>query len=163
MTFHGPGQLVGYPIVNLAYHRRDIHWYLRKLEGTLIELLRRFGIEASRVEGLTGVWVGSAKIATIGIKVSRCVTMHGFALNVNTDLQLFDYIVPCGIHGRTVTSMQRLLGREIPLAEVADEYGRVFAREFGLRIENTESVGWLRNQLAQLNLESRSASESVSV
>ena len=121
MTFHGPGQLVGYPVVNLADHRKDIHWYLRKLEGTLIELLRRFGIEALRVEGLTGVWVGSAKMAAIGIEVSCWMTMHGFALNVNTDLRFFDYVIPCGIHGRTVTSMQRLLGREVPLTEVADE------------------------------------------
>ena len=133
ITFHGPGQLVGYPILDLTEHRRDVHWYLRQLEESLIRTLAEFGIEAGRQQGLTGVWIGDEKVAAIGIKVSRWVTMHGFALNVTTDLRYFDYIVPCGIPDKKVTSMERLLGRSLPLEEVAATFTRVFSEVFRLR------------------------------
>ncbi len=134
ITFHGPGQLVGYPILDLTEHRRDVHWYLRQLEESLIRTLAEFGIEAGRQQGLTGVWIGDEKVAAIGIKVSRWVTMHGFALNVTTDLRYFDYIVPCGIPDKKVTSMERLLGRSLPLEEVAATFTRVFGEVFHLRL-----------------------------
>ena len=136
ITFHGPGQLVGYPILDLTDHRRDVHWYLRQLEESLIRTLAEFGIRAGRQEGLTGVWIGDEKVAAIGIKVSRWVTMHGFALNVTTDLRYFDYIVPCGISDKRVTSMERLLGRPVSLSEVARVYVRAFGELFRLRPRN---------------------------
>ncbi|MDZ7373045.1 MAG: lipoyl(octanoyl) transferase LipB [candidate division KSB1 bacterium] len=131
VTFHGPGQLVGYPILDLAQHRRDVHWYLRTIEEVLIVTLDQFGIRAQRRPGLTGVWVDEQKIAAIGIKVSRWVTMHGFALNVATDLHHFNYIVPCGIRNLGVTSMARVLGHKVDLLEVADACVRAFAERFG--------------------------------
>ena len=114
VTYHGPGQLVGYPIYDLREHRQDLHWYLRQLEGALISALDGLGIEAGRSEGLTGVWTGGRKIASIGIHVKQWVTWHGFALNVTTDLSAFDLIVPCGIDGVTMTSVQRELGERTP-------------------------------------------------
>jgi lipoyl(octanoyl) transferase len=132
VTYHGPGQLVGYPILNLSPDRRDVARYLRDLEEVLIRTLRHHGIAAGRSPGWTGVWVGNEKIAAIGVHLSRWVTTHGFALNVHTDLAAFGLIVPCGIRSRGVTSMQRVLGRRIPLAEVAatlvPEFGAVFGR-----------------------------------
>src|SRR6185312_11881532 len=101
VTYHGPGQLVGYPILQLQEHRADLHWYLRQLEATLIAALGPLGITAERRVGLTGVWTAGRKIASIGIHVKQWVTFHGFALNVSTDLRGFDLIVPCGIHGVT--------------------------------------------------------------
>lgn len=133
VTYHGPGQLVGYPILDLRPDRRDVARYLRDLEDVLIGTLARFGIAASRKAGLTGVWVGEDKIAAIGVHLSRWVTTHGFALNVTTDLARFDLIVPCGIRSRGVTSMHRILGRAIALEQVAaalvPEFGAVFGRE----------------------------------
>ena len=124
VTYHGPGQLVGYPIFDLNPDRRDVHWYVRALEETLIRALAAFGISAGRVQGLTGVWVGPAgreeKIAAIGVRISRWITSHGFALNVAADLHHFDFIVPCGIADRGVTSIERQLGRAVPLSEVED-------------------------------------------
>lgn len=114
VTFHGPGQLVGYPIFDLSEHRRDLHWFLRQLEQALIVCLKEFGIPAGRREKYTGVWVGDRKIASIGIHVRQWVTWHGFALNVTPDLTYFDLIVPCGIPGVIVTSMQRELGERAP-------------------------------------------------
>lgn len=111
VTFHGPGQLVGYPILDLRQHREDLHWYLRRLEAALIGGLGRMGIEAGPNPGLTGVWTGGRKIASIGIHVKQWVTFHGFALNVNTELSYFDLIVPCGIPGVVMTSVARELGR----------------------------------------------------
>jgi lipoyl(octanoyl) transferase len=132
VTYHGPGQLVGYPILNLSPDRRDVGRYLRDLEEVLIRTLARFGIEAGRVLGLTGVWAGEEKIASIGVHLSRWVTTHGFALNVGTDLSRFALIVPCGIRTRRVTSMERILGRPPALEEVAvalvPEFGTVFGR-----------------------------------
>ncbi len=133
VTYHGPGQLVGYPILSLQPDRRDVGRYLRDLEEVLIRTLGRFGITAGRREGFTGVWAGDGKIAAIGVHLSRWVTTHGFALNVTTDLSRFDLIVPCGIRGAGVTSMRRLLERDVPLLEVAErvvpEFGAVFDRE----------------------------------
>lgn len=133
VTYHGPGQLVGYPILNLSPDRRDVARYLRDLEEVLIRTLAHFGLLAGRVPGLTGVWAGREKIASIGVHLSRWVTTHGFALNVNTDLSRFGLIVPCGLRGRAVTSMQRLLGRATPLEDVASalvpEFGEIFGRQ----------------------------------
>ena len=110
VTLHAPGQLVGYPIFDLREHRQDLHWYLRRLEGALIAGLATIGIPGERNPGLTGVWTAGRKIASIGIHVKQWVTFHGFALNVTTALDLFDLIVPCGIHGVTMTSIARELG-----------------------------------------------------
>jgi len=130
VTYHGPGQLVGYPIIDLNPHRRDVHRYVRDLEEVLIQAVGSFGIEAGRIEGLTGIWVGDAKLAAIGVRISRWVTSHGFALNVNTDLSQFDLIVPCGITDKGVTSMARLLGRSIRMDEVEDRVLTAFASVF---------------------------------
>lgn len=111
VTFHGPGQLVGYPILNLREHREDLHWYLRSLEAALIRGLETLGIEAGTNPGLTGVWTRGRKLASIGIHVKQWVTFHGFALNVNTDLSYFDLIVPCGIRDVVMTSVARELQR----------------------------------------------------
>ncbi|MEO7985383.1 MAG: lipoyl(octanoyl) transferase LipB [Gemmatimonadales bacterium] len=111
VTYHGPGQLVGYPILDLRRHREDLHWYLRRLEASLIEALDALGVPAERKPGLTGVWTRGRKIASIGIHVKQWVTLHGFALNVTTDLSYFDLIVPCGISGVTMTSVAQELGR----------------------------------------------------
>ena len=111
VTFHGPGQLVGYPIIDLRQHREDLHWYLRRLEAGLIGGLKMLGIEAEANPGLTGVWTGGRKVASIGIHVKQWVTFHGFALNVNTDLSYFDLIVPCGIRDVIMTSVARELAR----------------------------------------------------
>ena len=134
VTYHGPGQLVGYPILDLRPDRRDVARYLRDLEEALIRTLRTYGLAASRSEGLTGVWVGDRKIAALGVHLSRWVTTHGFALNVTTDLDHFDLIVPCGIRTRGVTSMARLLSRDVPLDEVAARFVPEFAAVFGRTI-----------------------------
>jgi len=131
VTYHGPGQLVGYPILDLSPDRRDVARYLRDLEEVLIRTLSQFGVTAGRAPGLTGVWVGAEKIASLGVHLSRWVTTHGFALNVNTDLSRFGLIVPCGLRGAAVTSMQRLLGRALPLEEVAAAIVPVFGEVFG--------------------------------
>ena len=135
VTFHGPGQLVGYPILDLSHHRQDLHWYLRTVEEALIVALATLGIPAERSAGQTGVWTQGRKIASIGIHVKQWVTFHGFALNVSTELDYFDLIVPCGISGVTMTSVQRELGSAAPpdLAAatrhaVTEAFGRVFDR-----------------------------------
>jgi len=135
ITFHGPGQLVGYPIVDLNEHYRDVHRYLRDLEEVLIRVLLRYRIRADRVAGLSGVWVGQDKVAAMGVHVSRWVTSHGFALNVSTDLAHFGRIIPCGIQDRGVTSMERLLGQTVTLPEVAEATAAEFAEVFGLNWE----------------------------
>ena len=120
ITYHGPGQIVGYPIVSLRPDRQDVHRYVRDLEEVLIRTSGDYGIEAGRVQGLTGVWVRSEKLAAIGVRIARWVTSHGFAFNVTTDLEYFNLIVPCGIGDRGVTSLARLLGRAIDRGEVED-------------------------------------------
>ena len=110
ITFHGPGQLVGYPILDLSNYKKSVSWYMRTLEQVLIDTLIEFKITAQRNDGLTGVWVGDEKIAALGVRISRWVTMHGFALNVNPDLSFYDGIIPCGIFDHGVTSMEQLLG-----------------------------------------------------
>jgi lipoyl(octanoyl) transferase len=125
ITYHGPGQVVGYPILNLAEIRRDITWYMRSLEEAMIRATAEFGIPSHRVAGRTGVWVdvptgqGEEKLAAIGVHLSRWVTSHGFAYNVSTDLRYFDLIVPCGIADKRATSLEKLLGRGVKIAEVS--------------------------------------------
>jgi lipoate-protein ligase B len=119
VTYHGPGQIVGYPILNIS-DQPDLHLYLRNLEELMIRCVADFGIEAHREPGMTGAWVGSEKIGAIGVRVSRWVTSHGFALNVNTDLHYFDYIVPCGIKQYGVTSLKKLLEHEMKIVDVQD-------------------------------------------
>ncbi len=130
ITFHGPGQIVGYAIVDLAPRGRDLHRFLRDLEEVLIRALADFGLAADRTPGLTGVWVGEAKVAAIGIRVTRWITHHGFALNVDTDLSFFDLIVPCGIGDRGVTSMAELLGGPVGCKRVEDALERSFREVF---------------------------------
>jgi len=130
VTYHGPGQLVGYPIVDLNPDRRDVHRYVRDLEEVLIRTARDYGIAAERVEGLTGVWVGREKLAAIGVRIARWVTSHGFALNVNANLDYFSLIVPCGIGDRGITSLSRLLGRPVELDETAEHVAGHFANVF---------------------------------
>ena len=130
VTFHGPGQLVGYPIIDLKSWKPDVHEYLRALEALLIDAVREFGIQATREEGLTGVWHPRGKLAAIGVRVSRWVTSHGFALNVATDLEYFKHIVPCGIFGRTVSSMENVLEAPVARGPVKDAVSRAFARIF---------------------------------
>jgi lipoyl(octanoyl) transferase len=128
VTYHGPGQLVGYPIFDLNPDRRDVHQYVRDLEEALIRAVAVLGVKAGRIEGLTGVWVGPAgrqeKLAAIGVRISRWITSHGFALNVGTNLDHFAWIVPCGITDRGVTSLERLVGRPMPMADVEDAVAR---------------------------------------
>jgi lipoate-protein ligase B len=130
ITFHGPGQIVGYAIVDLKARGRDLHRYLRDLESVLIRALEEFGIRAGRAPGLTGVWVGDAKVAAIGIRVSRWIAHHGFALNVATDLSYFDLIVPCGVADRRVTSMEALLGGPVDRAAVEVALASAFREVF---------------------------------
>ena len=132
VTYHGPGQLVGYPILDLRPDRCDVHRYVRDLERVLIDVAGAHGVVAGRCAGLTGVWVGNDKLAAIGVRLSRWVTSHGFALNVATDLDYFKLIRPCGIDGRGVTSLARLTGRPVSVAaveaQVAEHFARVFER-----------------------------------
>jgi lipoate-protein ligase B len=120
VTYHGPGQIVGYPIIDLSQRGEDIHRYVHDLEEILIQTLKGFSIHATRDKGHAGVWVGSEEVAAIGLSVRRWVTMHGFALNVNPDLEHFTYINPCGLPDRTATSMSQLLGRAVPMETVAE-------------------------------------------
>jgi lipoyl(octanoyl) transferase len=140
VTYHGPGQIVGYPIIDLKPDRCDVHRYVRDLEEVLIRAAADFGVDAGRVEGLTGVWAGpdrGAKLAAIGVRISRWITSHGFAFNVSTDLAYFDLIVPCGIADRTVTSLERL-GRPVARAQaeerIAVRFGEVFDRQLSVAV-----------------------------
>jgi lipoyl(octanoyl) transferase len=131
VTYHGPGQVVGYPILSLAPDRCDVHRYVRDIEEVLIRTCADYGVAAGRVAGMTGAWVGAAKIAAIGVRIARWVTSHGFAFNAGGDLSPFGLIVPCGIRGRGVTSLERLLGRPVPADEVMDRLGGHLAAVFG--------------------------------
>jgi lipoyl(octanoyl) transferase len=150
ITYHGPGQLVGYPILQLGAIRKDVVWYVRMLEELMIRTSAEFGICARREEGKTGIWVASEekeftqsalreepaaeKLGAIGVHISRWVTSHGFAYNVATDLRNFDLIVPCGIAGRKATSLEKLLGRGVDLSEVAPKMARQFGEVFGMEM-----------------------------
>ncbi len=134
ITFHGPGQIVGYPILDLDPIEPDVHHYLRRLEDVLIRALARFDIKGRPVDGLTGVWHSQGKVAAIGVRVSRWVTSHGFALNVSTDLSYFNRIVPCGIFGKAVTSMENILGDTVPLVSVRAAVSAEFAKVFDRRV-----------------------------
>ena len=131
VTYHGPGQIVGYPILDLAPDRKDVRRYVRDLEELMIQLAGAYGVEAGRVEKMNGTWIeGARKIGAIGVRISRWVTMHGFAFNVSTDLSDFGVIVPCGIQDKGVTSLERELGREVPMDEVLDALEARFAGIF---------------------------------
>ena len=130
VTYHGPGQLVCYPIIDLNPDRRDVHRYVRDLEAVMIGVCSDYGLVAERVKGMSGAWVGDAKIGAIGVRISRWVTSHGFAFNVTTDLDFFNLIVPCGIADRGVTSLAAQLGRAVPLPEVEDAVVRHFSAIF---------------------------------
>ena len=131
ITFHGPGQLVGYPIVDLSFYKRSITWYMRELEQLMIDVLKEYGIEGSTKKGLTGTWVKNHKIAALGVRISRWVTMHGFSLNINPDLKYYQDIVPCGIEGYGVTSMAMIMGEEVPsMAEVKIKMVDYFKNRF---------------------------------
>ena len=141
ITYHGPGQIVGYPIVNLAEIRRDVAWYMRSLEEAMIRATAEFGIPSRRVASRTGVWVdapaesgGEEKLAAIGVHLSRWVTSHGFAYNVSTDLRYFDLIVPCGIAGKRATSLERLLGHSVKMEEVSPRIAAHLGELLGLEL-----------------------------
>ena len=141
ITYHGPGQIVGYPILNLGAIRRDVVWYVRMLEEAMIQATAELGVAAKRVEGKTGIWVryenAEEKLAAIGVHISRWVTSHGFAYNVSTDLRYFDLIVPCGIADRKATSLEKLLGRSVRREEIAPRIAKHFGQVFGLELKET--------------------------
>lgn len=132
VTYHGPGQIVGYPILDLRPDRCDVHRYVRDLEEVMIRVCGDYGVTAHRVDGLTGAWVGTTKIGAIGVRISRWITSHGFAFNVNTRLEDFQLIVPCGIADRGVTSLRQLLGKELSIEDVEGRFIRRFAEVFDM-------------------------------
>jgi lipoyl(octanoyl) transferase len=152
VTYHCPGQLVGYPILNLRRYQLDLHWYLRQLEEVIIQTLACYGLAGERIKGLTGVWLEGQKVAAIGIKVSRWITMHGFALNVNPDLSGFDRIVPCGIEGRAVGSLAQFLPG-VSLEAVQEVVIEQFERVFRLRLERALLPDALPDPLVDLGSE----------
>jgi lipoyl(octanoyl) transferase len=141
ITYHGPGQIVGYPIMNLGAIRRDVVWYVRMLEEAMIRATAEFGISAKRVTGKTGIWVDAEnteeKLGALGVHISRWVTSHGFAYNVSTDLRFFDLIVPCGIADRKATSLEKLLRRAVRESEVAPRLAKHLGELFGLEMKDT--------------------------
>lgn len=150
ITYHGPGQVVGYPIFDLDRYFTDVHKYLRYLEEVIIRTCAEYDIEAGRIEGLTGVWAGDEKICAMGIKCSRWVTKHGFALNVNTDLSYFRHIVPCGIGDKEVTSIQKLLGHEVDPAGVKEHIRKHFGEVFDIAVSYVDSLPELDDQFSYL-------------
>jgi len=164
ITYHGPGQLVGYPILNLGAIRKDVVWYVRMLEETMIRATAEFGISAERVAGKSGIWVRGGdsivpagteeKLGAIGVHLSRWVTSHGFAYNMSTDLRYFDLIVPCGIAGRKATSLEKILGRAVTRQEVVQPVIRNFGEVFGLEMRETSRDDLLAQlQVQELNSE----------
>jgi lipoate-protein ligase B len=127
VTYHGPGQLTGYPIIDLRDFRKDVHWYLRQLEEVIIKVLAEYGIAGERMEGYTGVWVGNEKVAAIGVAIKRWITYHGFAFNICPDMSHFQMITPCGITDKGVTSLERLLGYLVDMNEIIDRTASAFA------------------------------------
>ena len=153
ITYHGPGQIVGYPIISLSGWKEDTHLYLRSLEEIIIQTLSSYGIESGRNPKYTGVWIGDRKIAAIGIKVSRWITMHGFAFNINTDLSFFNGIIPCGIKEKEVTSLQKELGREIDIDEVKNILIEKFTEVFGYSSYSVnEKDKYLKNVLTGIQI-----------
>jgi len=150
ITYHGPGQIVGYPIFDMDRHFSDIHKYLRFLEEVVIRTCADFNIHAGRIEGLTGVWVGNQKICAMGIKCSRWVTMHGFALNVNTNLNYFAHIIPCGISDKAVTSFRDILGRRMDASEVKERLLFHFEAVFEIHITNVNTLPELDHRFSYL-------------
>jgi len=146
ITYHGPGQIVGYPILDLSVLLKDLDRYLRAIETIVIRSLARFGVQGSRISGHTGVWVGDRKICAIGIKTSRWITMHGFALNVNTDLSYFEKIVPCGISDKGVTSIEQCVGKPLLMQDVTDVVVDEFVLFFGARAERVERDSFFRHR-----------------
>jgi lipoyl(octanoyl) transferase len=147
ITFHGPGQLVGYPILSLSGSERDVRGYMRRLEESLIRLLALYGIESRRDSQFTGVWTDEGKIAAMGVHISRWITRHGFALNVNTDLSFYDLIVPCGISGRSVSSMKKELAHSVEMSDVVERYVQEFSVVFKrnlIRISGRDLLNELR-------------------
>ena len=144
ITYHGPGQLVAYPILNLREDGLTVHQYVWDLEEIVIRTLADFGIGAQRISGRRGVWVGRQKICALGLRISREVSMHGFALNVNTNLKYFTYIIPCGITGVSITSVSKLLGHEVEIEEIQENLLRHFSQVFRLTLEYGERLDkWL--------------------
>ncbi len=139
ITYHGPGQIVGYPLLNLERFKKDIHWYLRQLEEVIIRTLKHFELEGRRSEGETGVWIGNEKIAAIGIKVSRWVTMHGFAFNINPDLTYYGRIIPCGIFHKGVTSMAEALREDITVLQVIPVLQKEFESVFNVVLRSIDN------------------------
>ena len=136
ITFHGPGQLVGYPILDLNHYKRSITWYMRKLEQLIIDVLGDYGIIAQRKKGLTGVWVNDKKIAALGVRISKWVTMHGFSININPDLEYYKSIIPCGIEDYGITSMAQIMEDEVPsMDEIKLKVINLFSRNFiGMKV-----------------------------
>lgn len=140
ITYHGPGQIVGYPVIDMENFFTDIHRYMRFLEEAVIQTLKEYGVESGRIPGLTGVWIDiddekkARKICALGVKTSRWVTMHGFAFNVNPDLKYFDYIVPCGIDDKAVTSLEKELGRKVDIREVEQILKEKIVEQFGMEL-----------------------------
>jgi lipoyl(octanoyl) transferase len=130
VTYHGPGQIVGYPIIDLRPDRCDVHRYVRDLEEVMIRICGDYGLRAGRIKGLTGTWIGGEKIGAIGVRISRWITSHGFAFNVSSNLDHFQLIVPCGISGAGVTSLEKVLGRPVPADQVEDAVTRHFSEIF---------------------------------
>lgn len=146
VTYHGPGQIVGYPILDLTRHRRDLSWYMHSIEEVFIRVAAEFGIQSGRVDGARGVWVGNDKLVAMGVHVSRWVTSHGFAFNINTDLRFFDWIIPCGLHGKGVTSLQKLLGKPISLELATKHVIHHFGAVFGMEMRRAEEAPAGSNQ-----------------
>jgi lipoyl(octanoyl) transferase len=140
ITYHGPGQIVGYPVIDMENFFTDIHKYMRLLEEAVIQTLKEYGVASGRIPGLTGVWIDThdehktRKICALGVKTSRWVTMHGFAFNVNTDLNYFDYIVPCGINDKAVTSLEKELGRKVDMREIEKILREKIVEQFGMQL-----------------------------
>ena len=131
ITFHGPGQLVGYPILDLNHYKRSITWYMRELEQLVIDVLSEYDIKASRKKGLTGTWVKDKKIGALGVRISKWVTMHGFSLNINPDLNFYKHIIPCGIKEYGVTSMAKIMGNQVPsMEEIKTKMKKRFTKNF---------------------------------
>ena len=145
VTYHGPGQIVGYPIINLDPDRRDVHRYVRDVEEVMIRVCADYGLEAGRMQGMTGAWLRAstdqaAKIGAIGVRISRWITSHGFAFNVSTDMRHFQLIVPCGLVGHGVTSLAEELGRDVLLPEVEDALARHFGEVFGRAVSSASAT-----------------------